>query len=293
MITFILISLCILSSGFTGNIYKKLSEKSRSVAVSSLMPALWFLILGIFFSALFFVSGEEIPYSLIWVSLLSGICIFAAAFILIESMKVSSLSISVILVNLNFIIPVVLSQIFLNEKASSIQIGGLVISAAMIVILNAAPIGGGSLKWAVFIPLAASLANGLVNFCIKVNENHKGDTNFFFAIMYLSASFASFVTYLILKHASKKTNSDIPLKDCLGFMLLMAICNGVCFYTSSLLASRMNAAAQFTIITSASIFLSITVGVIFQKEKISFKSILSMLLCTVAIICQCIGIMNG
>ena len=293
MITFILISLCILSSGFTGNIYKKLSEKSRSVAASSLMPSLWFLILGIFFSVLFSVSGKGIPYSLIWVAVISGICIFAAAFILIESMKVSSLSISVILVNLNFIIPVVLSQLFLDEKASAIQIGGLIISAAMIVILNAAPIGGGSLKWAVLIPLAASIANGLVNFCIKVNENQGGDANFFFAVMYLSASASSLITHLILRRTMKKSNAGLPIKECIVSMLLMALCNGVCFYTSSLLASRMNAAAQFTTITSASIFLSITVGVIFQKEKISFKSILSMLLCIVAIICQCIGIMNG
>ena len=75
-----------------------------------------------------------------------------------------------------------------------------------------------------------------------------------------------------------------------GFMVLLGVLNGVCFYMASLLASRMNAAAQFTIVTCASILLSVAVGIIFQGDKLTKKSVISMIFCAIAVLCQYSGI---
>lgn len=290
MITAILIIVCILSSGFTGNIYKKLSDGSHSVSSSALMPSLWFFILGVLFTVIFAISPSKASYSLIPVAMVSGACIFLAAFILIESMKVNSLSISVILINLNFVFPVILSHIFLSEHARLIQIIGLALSVSVIVILNAIPSSDKkSLSGAIFIPLAASVANGLVNFCIKINGHNGGDENFFFAVMYFTAAISSVVVWLMLTIFKKEKIAPKISTGLLPFILLMALCNGVCFYMTSLLSLRMDATAQFTIVTSASILLSITVGVFFQKERLTSKSLMSMLFCAIAILCQCVG----
>ncbi|MBO5077189.1 MAG: EamA family transporter, partial [Clostridia bacterium] len=70
------------------------------------------------------------------------------------------------------------------------------------------------------------------------------------------------------------------------FLALMGVLSGACFFTEALLAGRINAAALFTVLTSASIILSVTVGLLFQKERFTWKVAVSLVFCAVAILCQ-------
>ena len=165
--TVFLLILCILSSGFTGNIYKKLSDKCHSAYDTAATPSVWFLCLGMFFTILSVVFGERISTVLMTTSIPAGACIFGAAYTLLLSMKVNALSVSVIIVNLNFVIPIILSVIFLNEKAGIIQILGMILSVTVIVLMN---MGSGSERATkrrdILLPLIACLSNGLFNFFI-------------------------------------------------------------------------------------------------------------------------------
>ena len=69
---------------------------------------------------------------------------------------------------------------------------------------------------------------------------------------------------------------------------LLAAGGGLCLFLASflLLAGRINAAALFTVLTSASIILSVTVGLLFQKERFTWKVAVSLVFCAVAILCQ-------
>ncbi len=292
--TIILLCIYILSSAFPGNVYKKLSLDSKSSAASATMPSVWFLLLGLTFTVVTVVTHGEYSLLALPVAIVSGVCMFAACFILIESMKTNALSISVIIVNLNFVIPVILSAIFLGEKAKFLQIAGMVISVIIIVLTNISGKQTNKIgKMAILLPLIACLANGLVNFGIKINTNIGGDSFAFFSVMYLSAAVASLIYGLI---CAKKTLGHFKplgrdtLSKTIPFMVLLGVLNGVCFYMASLLASRMNAAAQFTIVTCASILLSVAVGIIFQGDKLTKKSVISMIFCAIAVLCQYSGI---
>jgi drug/metabolite transporter (DMT)-like permease len=292
--TIILLCVYILSSAFPGNVYKKLSNDSKSSAASATMPSVWFLLIGLTFTVVTLATHGEYSLLALPVAAVSGVCMFGACFILIESMKVNALSISVIIVNLNFVIPVILSAIFLSENAGLLQIAGMVISVLIIVLTNisgkqTSKIG----KKAIILPLVACLANGLVNFGIKINDKIGGDSFAFFSVMYLTAALTSLVYGLICAKKTLGCAKPIEmsvLKRCLPFMVLLGVLNGVCFYMASLLASRMNAAAQFTIVTCASILLSVAVGIIFQGDKLTKKSVISMIFCAIAVLCQYSGI---
>lgn len=297
-----LLTACILSSGFTGNIYKKLSLESPHPAISAWMTSVWFAPLSLFFAGAFLVHTKSKSPSdpiqeqpvLVGIAILSGVCIFLAACILIESMKKNSLSVSVIIINMNFIIPVLLSALFLHEKVSPVQILGVLLPIAVILILNLER-GGKSAgdkpagRWtAILLPLIACIANGLVNFFIKVNNNSEGNTSAFFAIMYLSAAISAIVGGIILRIGQRPRISYMHVcrKSTLPFLLLMSLCNGVCFYTTERIATYMNAAAQFTIVTALSIIMSLAVGILFQKETWTYKTGISLLFCFLALACQ-------
>lgn len=294
-ITVLLLLLCILSSGFTGNIFKKVSDASAHTAASITMPSVWLACLGVFFTVLALVSKEAFVLSSVPVAVASGLCIAVAASILLESMKSNALSVSVIIVNLNFVIPVLCSVVFLKEKATLLQLGGMLLCMAVIVLLN---MGGGKngekiKKSSILLPLVACIANGMVNFCIKINENNGGSSFWFFAVMYGSGALFCLLTGIITNAAKGRKGLPVPfsvLKRTLPFMLLIGLCNGVCFYTASLLAGRMNAAAQFTVVTCASILLSLAVGFLFQGERFTKKSAVTILFCIAAVLCQYSGI---
>ena len=286
--------LCILASGFTGNIYKKLAEESKSPASSALMPSFWYAMLTVLFAVMWLVRPGEIPAAVI-PAILGGVGMFTAASILIESMKGGSFSIPIIIINLNFVIPVILSSVFLDEKAALIQVIGMVASVAVIVILNLRPDPSqnkAELKRSVFLAVGACVANGLVNYFIKINDNAGGDQNQFFAILYLSAAVCGIIAAVILSAVKKEkfTFTGAVNRGTVPWLLLLGLCNGVCFYMTGLIAGHMNAAAQFTIVTAASILLSLTVGILFQHEKLTWKVVVSFALCLVTIACQAVSL---
>ena len=282
--------LCILSSGFTGNIYKKLADESSSLISSALMPPFWYLMLAVLFGIMALFENGAAPAAVI-PAVLGGVGMFTAACILIESMKCGGFSIPIIIINLNFIIPVILSSIFLNEKAAAIQVIGMVTSVAVIVILNLRPEPNqnkADLRKSLVLAVGACLANGLVNFFIKINDNAGGSVNQFFAVLYLSAAVCGVILALILS-AAKKEKLHVKKainKTTVPWLGLLGVCNGVCFYMTGLIAGHMNAAAQFTIVTAASILLSLTVGILFQHEKLTWKVAVSFVLCLAAVGCQ-------
>jgi len=282
--------LCILASGFTGNIYKKLAEESPSVNASALMPSFWYAMLTVLFAVMWLAKPGETSAAVI-PAILGGVGMFSAASILIESMKGGSFSIPIIIINLNFIIPVILSSAFLGEKASLIQIVGMVASVAVIVILNLSPNKNqdkAELRRSIFLAVGACIANGLVNYFIKINDNAGGDQNQFFVILYLSAAVCGVIAALVISAVKKEkfVFTGAVNRVTVPWLLLLGLCNGVCFYMTGLIAGHMNAAAQFTIVTAASILLSLTVGILFQHEKLTWKVIVSFALCLVTIGCQ-------
>lgn len=117
----LLFALCILSSGAAGNLYKQLSEKSRNPADSAALPILWYLPLFLLFLPSVVVGKER---TLIPAAIAGGMFLFIAAFLLLESMKQTSLAAAVIIVNLNFLIPVILSVTILKERIALLQLGG-------------------------------------------------------------------------------------------------------------------------------------------------------------------------
>ena len=296
--TILILSLCILASGFAGNIYKKLSANSESVSASLTMPTLWFAMLAVFFGLFSAALQEKPDFSAIPIALLGGLGMATASSILIESMKQVSLSISLIIMNLNFIIPVILSAIFLKIPAAPLQLAGMLLSITVIVVLNitpgASPMKEKPKKTAILLPLLACIGNGLVNFCITVNGNNGSPPMFFFAVVYGSGALACLIVGCATHKVKGATGFPIAktaFRAVLPSVLLLGLCNGVCFYTERLLADgMMNPAALFTTVTCASIALSLVVGFVFQGDKLTKKSVISMVFCVLAILCQQSGI---
>lgn len=286
----ILLSAAVASSGLAGNFYLALSRRCRGKAAHSLMPVFWLLPLSaVFFVAALLNGGIEFKASILLPALLSGISCAVAAVMFLNSFERNSFSTAVIIINLNFVIPVIFSTIFLNEKVLPLQIIGVVLAAAVIIIINYKPDSG---KFAILLPVAASFANGMMNFGIKIQQYltpGKGEQSFF-AFTYLIAALCCLIVFAFTQKEEKSEMDGRAYIRCLPPALGIGLCNGVCFYTVSLITGYLNAAAQFTIITILSVMISLIIGFTVQHDKFTARTLISVICCAAAIVCQCVGL---
>ena len=289
--TVLLFALVIISAGAAGNLYRRLSQKSGCAWDTARMPLFWFLPLCAFFLITALTKGKAAVW---WAAITGGVAMYLADFLLIESMKKASLSIPVILINLSFIIPVVLSILILNEKTLPLQLVGMLISALAVLALN---YRRGEGKGMLLLPVITCLVNGLLNFCIKLNNQAGGDADAFFAVFYGAGALCGIVCACITVLRRSPANEDaIPvpfmsiLRENLVPLSLLCLANGICFWAKSLLAGMVNAAALFTITTSAAMAFTLLVGALFQREKITWRVALSFVACLCAILCQAGGL---
>ncbi len=302
IITIGLLILCVVSSGLIGNLYKALSNKSKNAAVSTALPTVWFVMLSLIFLAAALITKEPFQTACVIWAVLGGVCLAVPVSILIESMKTNALSIAIIIVNLNFIITILLSILFIpGEQASVVPLVGMVLSAFVIVIINR---NGNSerndgKKYASVLPLViASAANGLLNFFMKMNTaqtttvidgKETSCVFWYFVILYCSGAVTCFAASTVMNIAKGQKGLALDaktVKSALVPMILFGICEGVCFYSSLLLTGRINATAQFTVITCGAILFSLVVGILFQGENFTKKTAISMVFCLIAILCQ-------
>lgn len=302
VITAGLLVLCVVSSGLIGNLYKALSNKSKNAAVSTALPMVWFLLLSLVFLGVALITKEPFQRECVMWAVFGGVCLAVAVTILIESMKTNALSVAIIIVNLNFIITILLSILFIPaEQAQMVPLIGMVFSALVIVIINRKGNGekNNGKKYASVLPLViASVGNGLLNFFMKMNTakttnlidgKETSCVFWYFVILYGSGAVACFLASTFMNLAKGQNGFPLDAKTVKSVWvptLLFGVCEGVCFYASLLLTERINATAQFTIITCGAILFSLIVGMIFQGEKFTKKTAISMVFCLIAILCQ-------
>lgn len=348
---YLYLAMAVVTSGLSSPVYKKISGVSKNPAMSLIIPAAWFLPLAVIFGVTALIKGEFVfSGNMIFTSLLAGISAAACAFSLLESMKQNSFPVAVIIVNLSFIFPVILSMIFLGEKAHILQLAGMLVTVAAVVILGTSGKGAKTAITAMILAVVSSLGNGGIDFAIKLQQHKtpgEGEATFFF-FTYLIAAILSIAAYGAVRPFKKRrlasldnggipneytaalskgntaSDNDIPTtsvdskipgentpvapvvssggvysgqkrkdddakslrKTVLIYAPMIAICNGLCFLGVSLLADKMNAAAQFTLITSLSIIISLVAGFIFSHERIKPRELLCLLFCAAAIACQ-------
>lgn len=289
----ILLAVTVITSGLAGNAFLSLSKHCKGAAAHALTSLFWFAPLSlIFFIAARLGGGLDVAPSVLLPALLGGISSALSAFILLGSFGGNSFSTAIIIMNLNFVVPVIFSSIFLGETAAPVQLIGITLAVAVIIAVNYT--GGDNIKpHAVLIPAAASLANGMVNSAIKLQQFYtpgQGE-NSYFAFEYLFAAIAALLIFALVPKAEKAKMNARDYGGCIIPAMSVGLCNGVTFYTVSLVSPMLNAAAQFTIITSLSLLLSLVVGFTLQGDKFTKKTAISIVCCAGAVACQCIGLM--
>ena len=268
--------------------FKPLSDKTRGRVDAAVLPLFWCIVLAVVFGGVALCTGGiVVTPALLWSALLGGASAFGCAFCILENMKQNSYASAIILVNCSFVFPIVLSLLFLGESAQPLPLVGMLLTVGTAVALGTGAGKGGKARlYPLLVALGASLGNGLLDFSIKVQQHYmpgQGESSFFF-FTYLFASAFCVLTGGIAALAGHRPIVRLSAKTALP-ALGLAACNGICFFSISRTA-QMNPVAQFVVITSLSILLSLVIGRVFLKEKLGWREYGCLVCCALAIACQ-------
>lgn len=294
----LLFTVSVAASGSTSYFYKRLTCDSPHRSYSVLASAVWMFPVSLMFFTASSLSGGFTPtYKLTAVALFSGCATAAAVYMLLESLRKGSYTTAIIIINMNFYIPILLSQLFLGEKATLLQLTGILLATVVIIVINIKSKNSERPKdniSGIISACIACLANGTVNFGIKLQQFYTPGEgqNTFFSLTYFFAAVLSLLLFFILKNETEKQLKFYlqfsKLRKLLIPILGLGVCMPLCYYPQSILSGlpEINAAAQFTVTVTGSLILSLAIGWILYKEKITFTGVLSFLLCSLAIVFQ-------
>ncbi|MHB1154671.1 MAG: EamA family transporter [Eubacteriales bacterium] len=293
----LLFTVSVIASGSTSYFYKRLTCDSPHRSYFVLASAAWMFPVSLLFFVVSTITGGFAPtYKLTAVALLSGCAAAAATYMLLESLRKGSYTTAIIIINMNFYIPILFSRLFLGEKATLLQLTGILLATVVIIVINIkakADRPKDNLS-GIISACIACLANGMVNFGIKLQQYYTPGEgqNTFFSLTYFFAAVISLLLFFILKEKAEKQSKSIlqfsKIKKLLIPALWLGVCMPLCYYPQSILSGmpEINAAAQFTVTITGSLILSLVIGWILYKEKVTITGILSLMLCSLAIVFQ-------
>ena len=217
----------------------------------------------------------------------SVFALFTVAFQLFytKALSVGNVSLTVMIVNLSMIFPSFVSVIFYNESLTAMRLLGILFTILSFVLAVDFKIKGKlSHSWLLFATIA-TLANGGIGITQKIFGASVliGEKKSFVACAYAIA----FVVTLFLRLCMRSTNIGVTTKQARSNCIL-AIAVGIILalfqWLNTYAISIMDGSFLFPVYSGGSIILSTIVGVLFFKDKLEKRQIISIALGVIAVV---------
>ena len=278
MITFAAVLLAV-NFAFT-NVYqqKKGTSPKAGLAFNALN--------GLFTLVVFFIICDFklafTPYS-IFMSTLMSVFAMIYTFIGFHILKKGSMAIfTLFLMSGGMLIPYVYGLLFLDEEFLWLRAVGIVVILAGVVLSNF------SSKQIDRNQILMCIAVFILNGCVSVvSKMHQIETGFatvsseqFVALTGIEKFLLAGIVYFFVKKDADTSVSDKKSNLFILFIIILsAIVSGVSYLLQLIGAQNIDASLLYPFITGGSVVFSTITGVIFFKDKLSLKLVLSVALC--------------
>ena len=267
---------------------QKLYQKRMGTAFTT--GLVFNVLIGLFTAVIFFfINGCRLHFSLfsiLMAAAMSSLCILYSL-IGFRILKTGNMAFyTLALMSGGMTIPYVYGLLFLHEDFSFLRLVGLILILVAVVSSNMAE---GKIDGKLILYCAAVfILNGFVSVVSKLHQidltHSPVSANEFVIYAGIMKVILSGLTLLLFRAFSKDAAPEKPSsasKTVLLITIASAFVSGLSYMLQLLGASRLPASVLYPFITGGSIVLSTVAGMLFFKEKVSKKLILSVILCFV------------
>lgn len=212
-------------------------------------------------------------------AIMFGIMLALCMLVTFYSMQVTTVAISSVFKAASVIIPCVFGAMFFNESITFINIlGFLLFLLSVFVIVSKKKEDSKKFGLKAFLScLGVLLTNGLGSVSIQLFGQcvNSGDEAMFMFISYCIQALILFVIYIVYSAKEKsqtKISHNMVLYGIIGTIAMFLIQQ-----ITAVLSSKVSSMSIFPVTMGSSVSISVLVGLLFFKEKTSFKSILGII----------------
>lgn len=253
----------------------KLGAKRTVDPVSSppLMCCMAATLVCLVYSLLAFIldGGIAFPQKVsIWYSVMAGAAYTTAALGYLLALSCGPYSVTLIVLNISSFMPILYSHLILDEPVSNWQLAGLAIlvgACVTLTVLRSRGNKGGkfNLKWMLYA-LLTFVANGMINFAIRLNTTLTPDTsrNSLFAVAYALAAVLCLIFFLVSGGIRKRISPKPLIAPAAGVAASLTFQ----LTPNSILPLYLTAALQYPLVNGMTILAGVVIGVVFFKEKL-------------------------
>lgn len=293
-----------LTKGFCGKKTSAYTKEFKDAAFINAVRMLFCIFIG-FFVLLFSnnLQNLSVSFTNFMVMTFSGVVNAVFTVTWLVSVKKSSYMLVDVILTVSVIIPVIFSLIIFNEGIHYIQIIGFIVLVLSVMVMSSYNNSVKTEKLTfknVLILVICGISQGLVNFSQKfyTNINETPNVSVFNFYSYIISAAILFCFYFISTYIDKRKSNTInanlveetdnnPLKlvkSILLYVIIMAICLYAYTYFSTSASTTLPATLQYPLTQGLNLALSLIMSAICFKEKINFKSTLSIILTFIALI---------
>ena len=242
-------------------------------------------LLGLITAVIFFcINGFKLDFSLysfVMAGLMSALvmCYNIIGFRLLRSGTVAMYTL--LLMTGGKVLPYIWGLLFLNEDFSLLRTAGLAVILSGVILSNFS--GERVNIKQIVMCVAVFVLNGFVSIISKMHQSQTSFDSVNAAEFIILGGIFKFllagILFLVFKNKDSSESGGIPLNKAVIIITSSAFIGGVSYMLQLLGAKSLPATVLYPFITGGSIVFSSFAGVIFFKEKLSAKLIISVMLC--------------
>lgn len=233
-----------------------------SISITHLLSSVWLpyaFIIGFSFIVMFFLIGYSIRKSGITVTTIAG--------------------------KMSMVIPILFSMLYFSEKNSFLKSLGLILATAAVLLSSYKPLDKKKNIMLVILPILIFLGSGTTDAVVKYAQTHFVSNNMSLLFSAMVFLFALIIGLIFITFRPKSISNNITIPELIGGSVLgIANFGSLYFIILALNNSKLDSSIVFGLNNSCIVLLSILIGYLIFKEKISKINLAGIIMAFIAIL---------
>jgi len=225
-------------------------------------------------------TSNWLPFALI-----IGLSFILMFFLIGHSTRLSGVTVTTIAGKMSVVIPILFSILFYSEKTGILKITGLILATIAVFLTSYRPITKHKNLLLIILPIGIFLGSGITDSIVKYSQNNFVPNSLsllFSAIVFLTALI---IGILYISFTPKSISKSISIAELIGGTILgIANFGSLYFFILALNNSKLDSSIVFGLNNICIVLLSILIGTMMFKEKLTKINFAGIFMAIVAIL---------
>ena len=214
-----------------------------------------------------------------------GLSFIVMFFLIGYSIRKSGITVTTIAGKMSMVIPILFSMLYFSERTTFLKTSGLILATAAVLLSSYRPLDKKKNFMLVLLPILIFFGSGTTDSLVKYAQNHYVSNSMGLLFSAFVFSSALIIGLIFIAFRPKSISNTITVSELTGGTILgIANFGSLYFFILALNSSKLDSSIVFGLNNSCIVLLSILIGSLIFKERISKINFAGIILAFIAIL---------